>query len=59
MTRWDLISKSIRISAAEFAQADAEERLRIKRAKQHRFQDSALVLVSPMTRARSGSERMV
>jgi hypothetical protein len=57
MTRWDLISRSIRISAAEFALADAEERLRTKRARQHRFQESALVLVSPMTRARSGSEQ--
>ncbi len=55
MTRWDLINKSIRISAAEFALADAEERLRTRRASQHRYQDSAITLLSPMDRARSGS----
>ena len=55
MTRWDLIDRSIRISAAEFALADAEHRLITRRTRQHRHQDSAITLLSPMDRARSGS----
>ena len=58
MTRWDLISKAIRISAAEFALSDAEDRLRTRRASQHRFSTSALAQVSPMARARSGSDQL-
>jgi hypothetical protein len=55
MTQLELISKSVRISAVEQAMEIAECRIRIRRAAQHRFQPVAIGLMSPMHRARSGS----
>jgi hypothetical protein len=57
MTRLELIERSVRVSAVEQAMRLAEERIRERRAAQHRFQASAPGLPSPMDRARSGSTR--
>jgi hypothetical protein len=57
MTRLDLVERSVRVSAVEQAMRLAEERIRERRAAQHRFQASAPGLRSPMVRARSGSTR--
>lgn len=55
MNRFDLIAQSVRITAVENAIAHAEESIRTRRARQHRFQPATLALLSPMSRARSGS----
>lgn len=57
MTRFELIERSVRVSAVEQAMLLAEQRIRERRAAQHRFQASAPGLRSPMRRARSGSSR--
>ena len=55
MTRLDLISRSVRISAVGQAMEIAEHRIRLRRSTQHRFQGAASAKISPMHRARSGS----
>ena len=57
MTRLEMIERSIRVSTVEQAMRLAEQRIRERRAAQHRFQASAPGLLFPMTRARSGSSR--
>jgi hypothetical protein len=57
MTRWNLVSQSIRISAAAIAMAEANDKMRVRRASQHRFQHPLHARLSPMNRARSGSEQ--
>lgn len=55
MNRFDLIAQSVRISAVENAMAHAEESIRNRRARQHRYQAGTLDTTSPMARARSGA----
>jgi hypothetical protein len=59
MTRLELISKSVRISAVSQAIAAAEPSIRLRRAQQHRFQSSAPGLTVPLERARSGTNGKV